>query len=81
MEQTVKKAKSFKQCDEMEAVMVKALDDDIMDEDDHYKWIGLIDHQRVVIETKKSCAKMNANPNTPTVTHDKHGRKIKAEKL
>ena len=81
MEATIKKAKTYKQCDKIEAVLVKALDDGRMEEDDYFYWISVVDQQRGRIDLKYIVAKMNRNPNTPTVTHNKHGKKIPVEKI
>ena len=81
MEATIKKAKTYKQCNEMQAVFDKALDDGNMSEDSYFYWSKVLRQQRMTIDMKYIVAKMNRNPNTPTVTHNKHGKAIPVEKI
>jgi len=81
MEDTIKKAKTLKQCDEIEDVLTKALNDGKLEEEDYHHWMEVLRHQRVVINLHAIVVEKNANPNTPTITHDKHGVKIKTETI
>ena len=52
MEATIKKAKTYKQCNEMQAVFDKALDDGNMSEDSYFYWSKVLRQQRMTIDMK-----------------------------
>ena len=81
MKKLISAIKTEKKCNEVEDFLQDAMIAEKISEEQYFELDKALRLQRMKIETKSIVAEKNANPNTPTVTHNKHGKKIKVDKI